>query len=200
MNVFFDSGARPSNPSLVGGTLTAIKVFPSTIGPGFNNGGGLGYPVVNPIVPPAPTSGTKPFICTIPGTGQFEQQQIEIRASGLAFVHGTSPTLNFALQSGTSLTPTSNTTVAVLASAQSLTTGAYYPWYFDCKFQADALSGIGQFQNATFSCNGVSGTVTLTDLTGVNLNTTNVNFVMGVSFAVSDALNVGVLSQFQLGT
>ena len=41
---------------------------------------------------------------------------------------------------------------------------------------------------------------TLTDLTGVNLTTTNLNFVIGVTFGVSDALNVGGLGQFQMGT
>jgi len=47
-------------------------------------------------------------------------------------------------------------------------------------------------------CNGVSGTMTLTDLTGVNLTTTNYNFVCGITFTVSDALNVAKLSQFSL--
>ena len=49
-------------------------------------------------------------------------------------------------------------------------------------------------------CNGVSGSLTLTNLTSVNLNTTNYSFVIGVTFGVSDALNVGGLGQFQGGT
>ena len=97
-------------------------------------------------------------------------------------MHGTSPTLNFVFQQGKSLTATSNTTMATLTSAQSLTTGAYYPWQFKASLFADALSGVMQIGNATFICNGVSGTLTLTDLTSVNLTTTNYQFVMGVTF------------------
>lgn len=202
MNVFSDAGVRGYAPALVGGTLTTTKIFPSILGPGFGNGAGLLPPAfaTNPVTVPTAATGTLAALVTIPGTGQYEQQQIDLRASGFVFIHGTSPTINFLLQKGTSLTSGSNTTVATLASAQSLTTAAYYPWYFALKMQADALSGIMQFQNATFSCNGTSGTVTLTDLTGVNLTTTNLSFVLGITFGVSDALNVGALAQFQLGT
>ena len=202
MNVFSDALVRPNAVSLVGGLLTTTKIFASPLGPGFMNGGAnFGYQTA-PVTVPAYASGTPAAFLTIPGNGVYEQQQVELRASGFVFVHGASPTVNFLLQSGTSLTynASGQTTVATLASAQSLTTADYYPWYFGVKMQADALSGIMQFQNATFACNGTSGTVTLTDLTGINLTTTNVNFVIGITFGVSDALNVAGLAQFQLGT
>lgn len=205
MNVFSDAQVRGFAPALVGGTGTTTKVFPSTLGPGFNNGSAnLGLApngfVTDPVTVPTAASGTAAASLLLPGTGQYEQQQIEVRAGGFVYVHGTSPTVNFVFQKGTSLTASSNTTMATLASAQSLTTAAYYPWAFRCVLLADALSGIMQIGNATFICNGVSGSLTLTNLTSVNLTTTNVNFVIGVTFGVSDALNVGALGQFQMGT
>lgn len=200
MEVFSDAGFRPNSVGLVGGLLTTTKIFSSGLGPGFMNGGAnFGYQTA-PVTVPAPATGTPAASVIIPGNGVYEQQQVDLRASGFVFVHGVSPTINFLLQKGTSLTSGSNTTVATLASAQSLTTGDYYPWYFTLRMQSDAISGIMQFQNATFSCNGTSGTVTLTDLTSINLTTTNVQFVLGVTFGVSDALNVAGCAQFQLGT
>ena len=202
MNVIYDSGVRGYAPSIVGGTLTTTKIFPSILGPGFGNGGGLNPPgfALNPVSVPAPATGTPAELVQLRGTGEYEQVNVEVRAGGFVFVHGTSPTLNFLFQKGTSFTSGSNTTMATLASAQSLTTGAYYPWQFKASLFADALSGVMQIGNATFVCNGVSGSLTLTDLTSVNLTTTNHSFVIGVTFGVSDALNVGGLGQFQLGT
>ena len=193
-------GVSGFTPSIVGGTGTTTKIFASLLGPGFGNGG-------NPLsVAPGSTKPAIPVIATgtpaaqvvIPGIGQYEQQQIVVSASGFVFVHGTSPTLNFLFQQGSSLTSGSNTTMATLASAQSLTTNASYPFAFSAKIQADSVSGIMQIFSAVFACNGVSGSLTLTDLTGVNLTTTNYPFVFGVTFGVSDATNVGVLSQFSL--
>lgn len=197
MNVFSNSGVGPYTPSLVGGTLTTAKIFPSLLGPGFNNGGGnLG----GGTTVPTPTTGTPAATVQIRGTGEYEQQQIDLRAGGYIFVHGTSPTVNFLFQQGSSFTSGSNTTMATLASGQSLSTGATYPWFFKATLQGDSVSGVMQIQNGVFSCNGVSGSLTLTDLTGINLTTTNYNFVIGVSFSVSDSLNKAAMSQFVLGT
>ena len=206
MNVFSDAGVRGYAPALVGGTggTTTPKIFPSIIGPGFGNGAGLNPPrfATDPITVPSAATGTLAAMVTIPGTGQYEQHEIAVQAGGFVYTHGTSPTLNFVFQKGTSLTATSNTTMATLASAQALTTPSpsYWPWQFKCSLFADALSGVMQIANATFVCNGTSGTLTLTDLTSVNLTTTNYTFVIGVTFGVSDALNVGALGQFQMGT
>ena len=205
MQVFSDAGVRGYAPSLVGGTGTTSKTFPSILGPGFGDGGGLNPPgfALNPITVPAPATGTPAALLTIPGTGQYEQRDMTVQAGDFVFVHGTSPTINFLFQNGKSLTynASGQTTMATLASAQSLTTAAYYPWQFKASLFADALSGVMQIANATFVCNGVSGSLTLTDLTSVNLTTTNYTFVIGITFVgVSDTLNVGALGQFQLGT
>lgn len=168
------------NPSKVGGTGTSIKIFPSLIPPTF------GAASVNPAS------------LSVAGNGALEGKAFTVRASGNLFVHGAYPTVNFTLQSGTSLTASSNVTVATLASAQSLTTAATYPFSFKADLQGDSASGIVQVVSAVISCNGVSGTVTATDLTGVSFLGPNaaLNLVFGVTFGVSDGLNAASLMQF----
>jgi hypothetical protein len=200
--VISDSGVRGFAPALVGGTGTTTKIFPSILGSGFNNGAANlqnGF-ATNPITVPTAVAGTGPAQVAIRGTGEYEQRNIAIEAGGFVFVHGASPTLNFLFQNGKSLTSGSNTTMATLSSAQSLTTANYYPWQFKASMFGDSLSGVLQISGAVFVCNGVSGTVTLTDITGINLTTTNLQFCIGVTFGVSDSLNVGALGQFNLGT
>lgn len=193
-------GVSPFTPSYVGGTGTVAKIFPSLLGPGFGNGGNALSAAPGSAWPTIPTaaSATPAASVLLSGIGQYEQQPIAVNASGVLFVHGASPTINFAFQQGTSLTATSNTTMAVLASAQSLTTAASYPWAFNCRLQADAISGVMQIYSGVFVCNGVSGSLTLTDLTGVNLTTTGYSFVIGITFGVSDSLNKAALSCFNL--
>jgi len=185
-------GVGAYTPVSVGGTGTLAKIFPNALA------NLSGIPTIFGTGSPAAAAPIAPSAVMIPGTGQYEQQAIAVVAGGYLFVHGTSPTINFVLQQGTSLTAASNTTIATLASAQSLTTGANYPWSFNARIQSDAVSGVLQIFSGVFVCNGVSGTMTLTDLTGVNLTTTNYNFVCGITFTVSDALNVAKLSQFSL--
>src|SRR5215469_11998206 len=164
-------GIGPYTPSIVGGTGTTTKIFQSNLGPGFANGANPLNVTPSSTKPAIPTisSGTPAATVIIPGTGQYEQQRIVVSASGFLFVHGASPTINFLFQQGTSLTSGSNTTMATLASAQSLTTNASYPWVFSAAIQADSVSGVMQIFSGVFACNGVSGSLTLTDLTGVNL-------------------------------
>jgi hypothetical protein len=192
-------GVSAFTPSLIGGTGTTTKIFPSLLGSGFGTGANALTSQASKTLPTVPTPvGAAAASVLIRGTGEYEQQVISITAGGFVFVHGTTPTVNFVLQQGTSLTAASNTTVATLASVQTLTTNATYPWALKLSAQADAISGIMQFFAATISCNGVSGTVTLTDLTGVNLTTTGLSFVLGVTFGVSDGANVAGLSCFNL--
>ena len=187
-------GIGPYTPVSVGGTGTVAKIFPNLLAntSGIPSAFGSGSPA-----PAAPLAVASVFI---PGTGQYEQQQISVSAAGYLFVHGTTPTINIAFQQGTSLTATSNTTMAVLSANQTLTTAATYPWAFGCKLQGDAVSGVLQIYSPVFVCNGVAGAFSssTTDLTGTNLTTTGYNFVFGITFNVSDALNKAVLSQFTL--
>jgi len=185
-------GIGPYTPVSVGGTGTVTKIFPNALAiiSGIPTIFGTGSPAA-----PAPIA---PSAVQIRGTGEYEQQAIAVVASGYLFVHGTTPTINFVFQQGQSLTAASNTTMATLTAVQTLTTNANYPWAFSARLQADSISGVMQIYSGVFVCNGVSGAMTLTDITGVNLTTTNYNFVCGFTFAVTDALNKAVLSQFSL--
>lgn len=195
-------GISSYTPSLVGGTGTTTKIFTSLLGSNFPPGGGnalTAAPSTKALTVPTSTSAAASVL--LRGTGEYEQQLISVRIGGFVYVHGSSPTVNFLFQNGTSLTSGSNTTMATLASAQTgLTTANYYPFLFKMDMQGDSVSGVLQLASATWSCNGVSsGTVTLTDLTGINLvNGAGLSFVFGITFGVSDALNVGCLSQFVL--
>jgi hypothetical protein len=185
------AGINGSNPSVVGGTGTGVKVFPAIGGPSFNNGG---------------NSLTNASVATTPAqvfarAPQSEGQIFTIKAAGNLYVHGTSPTIVFSLYKGKSLTATSDTLVAT-CSAQSLSTGASYPFYFSITGQGDANSGLIQFGSATLYLDGVSTTFTIQSsgipLTSQDLLTTDVPFCVAAQFGVSDALNVANLQQFVL--
>jgi hypothetical protein len=176
-------GCNYTNPSKVGGTGAGIKIFPSLL------------------------NSAAPAILQI-----LEQQQgqtVVLNASGNVFLHGTSPTINAVLQSGTSLTSANNTTIATLTSAQTLATNATYPWALTIKLQGDAGSGVVQVVSSSFTCNGVNSTTfTNTSLTGVVFSglvasppvfaEVGVSLVLGINFGVSDALNTASLFQYTL--
>jgi hypothetical protein len=121
-------------------------------------------------------------------------------------MHGASPTINFTLYNGISMTPGSDTVCAVGASAlSSLTTATQYPFVFTVQMQGDSISGDVQLYSAVSFFGGTTlGTITLTGLTGVSFvagtsgKTTNaaLSIICGVTFGVSDALNECQLMQF----
>lgn len=187
-------------PSKVGGTGTNPMIFPGLMGAGFQ---------VASIAPAA---------IIVPNNGVFEGQLINIVAAGKVFVHGTSPTLNFVLQNGTSLTAASNTTMATLSAAQALVTAATYPFCVEVGIQGDSTSGIVQVVYASATINGVayelsangrvdSPKITQTSLTGISFLPTQptatqpdpiqpnqaLSLVFGLTFGVSDALNAASL-------
>jgi len=192
MQAFATAGISGISPVTVGGTGTTAKIFPSLL------------------------SSTAAASLVIPASGEYEGREIVIRAAGKLYVHGTTPTINFVLQSGTSLTAASNTTVATLAAAASLTTAHTYPFAFQAVLQGDSTSGIVQVVEADFACNGavqtVEGTgITATSLTGINFlaggptgivlagngnGGAAINLVFGLTWAVSDAANTASLDQF----
>src|SRR5271154_1700994 len=184
-NPFASAGINYANPSTVGGTGSGVKIFPALLTP------------------------------TVAATLQIlEQQQgqiVTLNAAGNVHLHGTSPSIIPTLQSGSSLTSTSNTTVSALTSAQVLaSTGATSPFALQIKLQGDQSSGILQVVSTTFTCNGVSSSsFTNTSLTGVKFSggsagdgfsnpEVGVTLCLGLNFGVSDAANSANLYQFEL--
>lgn len=187
MQIFSNAGVSGSFPSTIGvpgTTSTAFQVFPALLGPGFQ------------VAP------TEAAVLTVPANGVYEGQPMTVHAAGNIHVHGTTPTINFALYSGNSLTPANEivtTPISTLASAQSLTTGATYPWSYVATLQGDSGSGVVQVQTANFTCNGVSGSLTNTDLTGVSFiagGAPALQLCFAMKFVVGDALNVANLMSF----
>ena len=197
-------GISGVTPSVVGGTGTSTKIF--TAPPTTN------WLYASYSSSQSTTSATAAGL-PVPGNGVLEMTPFTVRASGKVYVHGTSPTINFVLQKGTSLTAASNTTFLTLASAASLTAGSTIPWYLDVTLQGDSTSGIVQVINGRIVTNGTSGSVTSTDLTGITFTTTFTGpdgyptgnapaftVVCGVTFGVSDSTNTCSLGSFFLET
>lgn len=135
--------------------------------------------------------------------GKLEGRTWEIRAAGNLYAHGSSPTANVVLQSGKSLTATSNTSIATLGSAQSVTTATNFPWAVSALVQGTTASGIlqGKFQividNTLSAAAALSNALTgLVFSPGVN---PVIQLVAGVTFSVSDALSVATLTEFMYG-
>lgn len=213
------SGASSFTPSVIGGTGTSYKIFPALNYPnpgvgGAGNSGFNGSVLNGAVVAASPTQ--TPLSLAIPANGQFEGQRFVVTASGRIFIHGTSPTLLWAMYNGTSLTATSDgTPLVVLASALTgLTTNKAYPWTWQTVYQGDSTSGILQaVSSSLWVNNATAGTVTLTGATGVNFLSSGptgligpgytagqqgvaLNLIIGIEFTVTDALNAGYCNQF----
>jgi hypothetical protein len=196
--VISDSGARGFNPSVVGGSGTGKLVFPSILGPSFNNGGNS----------TANASVAVDACQVLIGPQQASEGQVfSIVGAGNVNMNGTSPTVQFYLYAksgaGISLTSTNDTLIAS-TSALSLPSDAdgLAPFYFKIDGQGDANSGKIQFGSATLYFNGTSETFTIASsgvpLTSQDLLTTYVSFGVAVQFAVGNASNAAYLQQLQV--
>lgn len=88
-------------------------------------------------------------ILTVPGSGKLEGQPFNVRAAGQVSATGTSPTAAVILQSGTSLTLTSNTNL-LAGAANTVATTTTVPFLLDVELVgttgAGTLSGNGMVQ------------------------------------------------------
>lgn len=200
MYAAISSGVSGLSPSTVGGLGTTAKIFPA-----------LGKQQ------PAGTV-SLPLTILVPNNGAFEGQQFDVGASGnLTLGSTSSPTINFLLQNGSSLTYSSNTTICTLASALTgLTVSDSYPFSFKATLQGDSLSGIVQVVYASMFIDGATaGTITSTSLTGISFLTNAstgqnpalvgnspaaqaLSLVFGITFGVTDAKNAANLMQFAI--
>ncbi len=185
-NPFANAGVNYANAVKVGGSGTGIQIFPA--------------PVTNYNV-----------ASTVPAAVLLQAQQqgqiVSVKAAGSILTYG--GTVNFVIQNGTSLTASSNTTILTLTSAQTLAAGSppgtAYPFAIELDLQGDEASGIVQVVSGRIVCDGVSGTVTTTSLTGVNWSGANqfysnaapVSLVAGVQFNTGNASNAASLFQFE---
>lgn len=196
------NGFTAGGTSIIGGTGTVTKIFPALV---FPNAG------LNSVTVSTPG----PCSLPVPANGQFEGRRFIVKAGGRIFIHGTSPTLNWFMYNGTSMTAANDGTALVTtASALSgLTTNKTYPWTWETVFQGDSTSGILQAVSSVLWVNNATGgTITLTGIaSGVNFLANGptglvpsgyavanaMNLIIGIQFTVSDALNAGYMNQFE---
>lgn len=181
------------SPVIVGGLGTTSKIFPSA------------------------ASASVASLLQLPANGQYEGQPFGITIAGTVVTGTTaSPTLNFVLQSGTSLTAASNTTFATLSAAFTAAISTKYNFCFSVYLVADSASGKlqGVPNFSACSINGANQAITITALTGLNFlagaatgpnpifnrNAGNaaLNVVAGVTFGVSDSANSASLMAFYI--
>lgn len=94
------------------------------------------------------SNSAKACILTVPGSGKLEGIPFNVRASGNIVVTGSvSPTAAFVLQSGSSLTFASNTSL-LTGAANTATTTVNLPWCLDVEITGTTAAG-------TVSGNGV---------------------------------------------
>jgi hypothetical protein len=176
-------GLTYASPSKVGGTGTGLKIFPSLLSS------------TAAAVVPIPTN--------LAGT------RLEVRASGNLYVHGTSPTVGFALQLGNSLTSTNNVSIAsAVNTAQSLSTANYYPYSMSVVLSGDANSNALQVISGAFCVGGNVVSVVLNSEPAAgspasypySWTSSGAAFelVFGIQYGVSDALNAAQLQQFEI--
>lgn len=144
------------------------------------------------------TGGSVALVLPIPGSGRLESEDIEIFASGWATVGGVTPALNVTCFSGTSLTPGSNTILAALGSAQTVTTSASYDWALWLSLFCSSKTGKVQGSFVIEIDNTVSARAAISNqLTSQNPATEPfLNLVIGVTFTVANAANVAQLNRF----
>jgi hypothetical protein len=147
---------------------------------------------------PTVTGGSVALVLPIPGSGREESDSIEVFACGWATVGGVTPNLNVTMYSGTSLTPGSNTVLAVLGAAQTVTTSASYDWAIWVRLFGSIKTGKVQGSFQIEIDNTVSAVAALTNpLTAQNPGSEPfLNLVVGITFGVANAANVAQLSRF----
>jgi len=196
------------SPLIVGGTGTAIKIFPAV-------SASLPANPAQPIAPGQLVGG--PASLVIPADGSYEGQSFSVVMAGsVTFGATASPTLNLVIQSGSSLTGASNTTIATLTAVFAATISTTINYSVVLRLSGD--SGSGRLNASPLlskaQINGTDEPMTFTALTGIsflknastgqnpifngNSSPNAVQLVCGVTFGVSDAANSASLMEFDI--
>lgn len=194
------------SPLIVGGTGTTGKIFPAVAA-------SLPVNAAQPLPPGQIVGG--PAAMLIPANGAYEGQPFEVVISGTVTTGTTaSPTINFVLQNGSSLTATSNTTMATLTAPFAASISTSYDFNLIVLLQGDSKTGKVVANPSLSACqiNGANEALTLTALTGIsfltnastgqnpifngNSSSPALSLVCGVTFGVSDAANSASLMSF----
>lgn len=201
------------NPVTIGGTGTAVKVFPYV--PGASIG----------------AVSAKNGVLFVPGNGEANAQRLSIRATGNVTVSGdlTSPAITIGLYPVTFSGALGNLTgvVGTTALASAAFTAAndansISPWAISVDLEADGIaaqlpnspvppqvggSGLGQVLSAAIVMDGVNGTISpaapslFTGAAGAALNMNApipFGLAVGITFSISSSGNSASMFQFDL--
>lgn len=207
MSVIADFGVNGGNPSVVGGTGTAIKYFPRLLGTsiGVQSVAPSATSAVGQLVPPA--------------FNELNGQLFRVRMAGdvLAFTGGTTYNVTLSANTGTAASPTyvviASTGLITLASATKTI------WSIDAVLFGTTNAGqvSGWYDSVTTIANGTgafkaqsaTGLDNVVAASGLNYNTgltssgnqgVPFGLVAAVTFATSLASNSASLYQFQVST
>jgi hypothetical protein len=160
-----------------------------------------------------------PAVVSAPGKYAIEQKRFRVRGEGNAFVSVNTttvkPTLYGALVVPASPLVAANWTVLAAGAAVAIaTTTLTCPWWIEADLIFDSVGGFlqgiwNQIVNNTYAAPAAIGNQ-LSGINGSNQNATQnavvippadpvVQFAVGLTFSVANALNGGNLSNFELG-
>lgn len=198
MSVISDFQVSGGNPSTVGGTGTAVKYFPRTLGPSIG------------VAPSTPSSTSPVGMLPVPGDNRLNGQFFRIQTAGniIAGAAAGSETASVQLYAvtGTLAAPT-YTSIATTGTITPPVDGVERSWAITATLYGDTLSGLVGGSYVGFN-NGVAGSATSTTavLSGINFGEGNTGFghgipfglVVGVTFSVSNSANSAKMYQLQL--
>jgi len=197
------------NPVTVGGTGTAVKIFPYV--PGASIG----------------VASTRAGVLFIPGNGEANAQRLSVRAGGNITFGGdlTSPAVTIGLYpvtfsatvvSGLSCTVVGATPIFSNTFAASADVSSIIPWALTADLEGDGLlaqqgqasqpqfggSGLVQLLSGAIVMDGTNASATpalVSSLSGVNMNAAiPYGLAVGITFSISGAGNSASMYQFDL--
>lgn len=192
MPVINDFQVNGLNPSVVGGTGTAIKYFPRLLGSSIG---------VESVAPSA-TSAAGQLV--VNGFSQLNAQWFKVSVAGdvLSGVADSSVTVEVALYANTAAVGVapSYTKIATLGALTAPLANTNFAFGLDVDLLGDTASGVVRgFQRGIFGANNIASASLTNNLSGINMGSqVPFGLVVGVTFGSSDAGNSASLRQFQI--
>lgn len=197
MQVITGYQVNGSVPATVGGTGTAVKYFPFVPGPSIG---------VNRTTPSSSSSNGQ---LKVPGNNRLNGQKFQIDVSGYITTGSgiACPNVTVALYAQTNIqTDGHNPVYTAIATTGAVAAGALVNEPFNIKLEAEGDSVSGMVQGVQTDL--YAGILRNSSPKAIENLLANINFnadvpfglVVGVTFSVSSADNLGVLTQFTLAS
>lgn len=192
MSVINDFGVNGLNPSVVGGTGTAVKYFPRLLGSSIG---------VESVAPSATSSNGQ---LVVNGFSELNAQWFKVSVGGdiLSGVADSSVTVEVALYANTAAlgVAPSYTKIATTGALTAPLANTSYAFGLDVDLLGDTASGVVRgFQRGIFGANNIASASLTNNLSSINMGSqAPFGLVVGVTFGSSDAGNSANLRQFQI--